>query len=119
MPPRDTLVVTWPLESVRALAGSKVTPGTAANSTKAPATAVPCASFTCTTTGCGNKAPVCANCFPPLDSTIAVPKAVGLGGGADSAFFEQDVVSEIASIAAATTIAALRLAGQPKAAVPT
>src|ERR1700686_4382148 len=97
MPPRETLVVTCPLESVRPLAGSNVTPGPAANSTSAPATAVPCSSLTCTTTGCGNRLPVWANCFPPLDSTIAVPNAVALGGAADSALREQEGANDIAS----------------------
>src|ERR1035441_350498 len=97
MPPTDTLVVTCPLESVSALEGSKATPGTAENCTSAPATAVPCSSFTCTTTGCGNRLPVCAVCFPPLDSTIAAPNAVGLGNGADSPLREQDIAADVAS----------------------
>ena len=87
------LVVTWPLESVRPLAGSKVTPGAALNSTNAPATAAPCSSFTCTTRGCGNAVPACAICFPPLDSTMAVPNAVGLGSGANAVLCEQDATS--------------------------
>src|ERR1700739_4011076 len=118
MPPRETLVVTWPLESVKPLFGSKTTPDALANSTSAPGTAVPCSSFTCTTTGCGNKLPACANCFPPLDSTIAAPNAVGLGSGADSDWREQLVANSVASIATATMTAELRWGGQPKAAVP-
>src|SRR6266567_4484588 len=93
MPPRDMLVVNWPLESVNPLAGSTITPGAAANSTSAPATAVPCWSLTWTTTGCGNNAPVWTNCLPPLDSTIAAPKAVGLGSGANSDLREQEVAT--------------------------
>ena len=31
--------------------------------------AAPWASLTCTTTGCGNRLPVCAVCFPPLITT--------------------------------------------------
>src|SRR5581483_956051 len=91
MPPRETLVVSWPLASVNPRGGSKVTPGAAANSTSAPGTAVPCASLTCTTTGCGNSAPVCANCLPPLDSTIAAPKPVGPGPAVEDGFREQEL----------------------------
>src|SRR5579862_6787184 len=43
--------------------------------------------------------PVCANCFPPLDSMIAAPKAVGLGRGADSVLREQEVANDVASTA--------------------
>jgi alpha-D-ribose 1-methylphosphonate 5-phosphate C-P lyase len=57
----------------------------------------------------------------PLDSTIAAPKAVGVGTITVTAVVvrEQDVAKSIASMATAATIAALRLAGQPKATVPT
>jgi hypothetical protein len=47
----------------------------------------------CTTTGCGNKPPVWATCFPPLDSTIAAPKAVAFGRAADSVLCKQDVAT--------------------------
>src|SRR5208282_2924702 len=97
MPPRVTLVVTWPLESVRPLAGSKVTPDAALNSTSAPATAAPCSSFTCTTRGCDNAVPACAICFPPLDSTMAAPNAVALGVGGDAVLWAQDVASAAAN----------------------
>src|SRR5215471_10680391 len=89
MPPREMFVVICPLESVSALAGSKVTPGTAEKRTSAPATAVPCSSLTCTTRGCGSRAPVCAICFPPLDSMIVAPKAMGLGNATESLLWEQ------------------------------
>src|SRR5579863_1218079 len=91
MPPRETLVVTWPLESVRPFGGSMATPGTAANSTRAPATAAPLSSLTWTTIGCCNGVPVWAICLPPLDSTMAAPNVVGLGSGADSLLREHDV----------------------------
>ena len=42
-------------ESVRRIEDNS---GSGENSTRAPATAVPCSSFTCTTTGCGNRLPV-------------------------------------------------------------
>src|ERR1039458_5454008 len=93
------LVVASPPESVRPYAGSKTTPETALNCTSAPATAVPCSSFTCTTTGCGSAVPACAICFPPLDSTIDEPKAVGWGSGADAFLCEHDVASDVASTA--------------------
>ena len=72
--------------------------------------AVPCSSFTWTTIGCGNKLPVCAFCFPPLDSTIAVPNAVGLGSGADPVLREQDMASDIPRTATARATAELRSA---------
>src|SRR5579863_6901125 len=124
MPPRATLVVSCPLESVSPLGGSKVTPGAAENSTRAPGTAAPLSSLTCTTTGCGNRLPVWAVCLLPLDSTRAAPKAVGLGAEAVVGWWEQEVVSRIRTRTTAATpeqqkLAELRSAGQPGAAVPT
>jgi hypothetical protein len=93
MPANDTFTVTCPLESVSPLEWSKATPGAAENSTKAPATPLPCSSFTCTTTGCGNKLPVCAVCFSPLDAAIATPNAVALGSEVSSDRREQEAAT--------------------------
>ena len=49
--PSGTVLVTCPLESVSAAAGVKLTPAGPLKYTAAPATALPEASFTCTTTG--------------------------------------------------------------------
>ena len=75
--PKGRSWVACPLESVSSVAGSNRTPVGPWNSTRAPATAVPLSSLTCTTNGSFNAIPLTPICLPPLDSTIAVPDAVG------------------------------------------
>ena len=79
MPPRETLVVTCPLESVRPLGRIESDSGRRREFHQSSGDSGSLLVVHLHDHRLRQKAPVWAVCFPPLDSTIAAPNAVALG----------------------------------------